>query len=196
MLPLQSNPIDSTNNRSDSQRASVLLKAKGLPNRTLTLVRFFKTNPLVLILISACLGIIVSILMTPATKPSAAKNSTATLTGSPQTAASTIRLTSLSAGEAANKNKNSTAQPSSLAIANSVKREMTSEEAEAFLQGSDAPLKKPIAKPVRLIDHFPKAAESGCMKCHSEMAPIREIGSEMLNQIMAKGESLLSLIHI
>ena len=43
--------------------------------------------------------------------------------------------------------------------------------------------------PDRLIDHFPEAASSGCMACHQEVEPIREIGSEMLNQIMAKGKS-------
>ena len=32
----------------------------------------------------------------------------------------------------------------------------------------------------RLVDHFPQAAESGCMVCHGEIEPIREIGSEML----------------
>ena len=42
----------------------------------------------------------------------------------------------------------------------------------------------------RLIDHFPEAALSGCMACHQEVEPIREIGSEMLNQIMAKGKAM------
>ena len=42
----------------------------------------------------------------------------------------------------------------------------------------------------RLIDHFPEAASSGCMACHQEVEPIREIGSEMLNQIMAKGKAM------
>ena len=41
----------------------------------------------------------------------------------------------------------------------------------------------------RLIDHFPQAAESGCMACHGEIEPIREIGSEMLNQIMQRGQA-------
>ena len=41
--------------------------------------------------------------------------------------------------------------------------------------------------PERLIDHFPEAAGSGCMQCHRDIEPIREIGSEMLNQIMEKG---------
>lgn len=36
----------------------------------------------------------------------------------------------------------------------------------------------------RLIDHFPEAAKSGCMKCHAGIEPIREPGSEMLRQIM------------
>ena len=44
--------------------------------------------------------------------------------------------------------------------------------------------------PDRLIDHFPEAASSGCMACHQEVEPIREIGSEMLNQIMAKGKAM------
>ena len=40
----------------------------------------------------------------------------------------------------------------------------------------------------RLLDHHPEAAQSGCMKCHGEIEPIREIGSEMLNQIMQSGQ--------
>ena len=44
--------------------------------------------------------------------------------------------------------------------------------------------------PERLLDHFPEAASSGCMACHQEVEPIREIGSEMLNQIMAKGKAM------
>ena len=44
--------------------------------------------------------------------------------------------------------------------------------------------------PERLIDHFPEAASSGCMACHQEVEPIREVGSEMLNQIMAKGKAM------
>ena len=39
----------------------------------------------------------------------------------------------------------------------------------------------------RLVDHYPEAAQSGCMKCHGEIEPIREIGSEMLDQIMQLG---------
>lgn len=42
----------------------------------------------------------------------------------------------------------------------------------------------------RLLDHFPNASESGCMACHSEIEPIREIGSEMLDQITNKGSML------
>lgn len=41
----------------------------------------------------------------------------------------------------------------------------------------------------RLVDHFPEAASSGCLTCHGEVEPIREIGSEMLNQIMQKGKA-------
>lgn len=41
----------------------------------------------------------------------------------------------------------------------------------------------------RLIDHFPQAAESGCMACHADIEPIREIGSEMLTQIMSRGKA-------
>lgn len=47
----------------------------------------------------------------------------------------------------------------------------------------------------RLIDHFPDAAQSGCMACHSEVEPIREIGSEMLNQIMQKEDWLIGTYH-
>ena len=46
------------------------------------------------------------------------------------------------------------------------------------------------AGPERLIDHFPEAAGSGCMQCHRDIEPIREIGSEMLNQIMEKGKAM------
>lgn len=42
----------------------------------------------------------------------------------------------------------------------------------------------------RLIDHFPKAAESGCLACHAEIEPIREIGSQMLEQIMDRGQAM------
>jgi|GEM_PF-95927 len=42
----------------------------------------------------------------------------------------------------------------------------------------------------RLIDHFPEAAKSGCMKCHAGIEPIREPGSEMLRQIMERGTKL------
>ena len=48
----------------------------------------------------------------------------------------------------------------------------------------------PTLAQVRLVDHFPQAAESGCMKCHGDIEPIREVGSEMLNQIMARGQAL------
>lgn len=48
----------------------------------------------------------------------------------------------------------------------------------------------PTLAQVRLVDHFPLAAESGCMKCHGDIEPIREVGSEMLNQIMARGEAV------
>ena len=40
----------------------------------------------------------------------------------------------------------------------------------------------------RLIDHFPEAAKSGCMACHADIEPIREVGSEMLRQIMEMGQ--------
>ena len=166
------------------------MKAESLPTKTSTLVGFIKTKPLALILFSASLGVFVSILMTPGPWPSSAEKSTS-ITGPAETTTPAIQLTSLSATEKPNTaNKTATAKPSSASVASLAKREMTTEEAEAFLQGSEASLTKPTAKPIRLIDHFPKAAKSGCMKCHSEMAPIREIGSEMLNQIMAKGESL------
>lgn len=42
----------------------------------------------------------------------------------------------------------------------------------------------------RLIDHFPQAATSGCMACHTEIEPIREVGSEMLSQIMTMGQAM------
>ncbi len=42
----------------------------------------------------------------------------------------------------------------------------------------------------RLLDHFPAAAGSGCLSCHAEIEPIREVGSDMLAQIMQLGDSL------
>ncbi|TWU33785.1 multiheme c-type cytochrome [Novipirellula artificiosorum] len=42
----------------------------------------------------------------------------------------------------------------------------------------------------RLVDFFPEASKSGCMACHGEIEPIREFGSEMLNQIMSLGQEL------
>ena len=42
----------------------------------------------------------------------------------------------------------------------------------------------------RLVDHFPAAAESGCMACHGEIEPIREPESEMMRQIMTAGEAI------
>lgn len=41
----------------------------------------------------------------------------------------------------------------------------------------------------RLIDHFPQAADSGCIACHQGIEPIREPGSLMMQQIMAEGAS-------
>ena len=42
----------------------------------------------------------------------------------------------------------------------------------------------------RLVTHFPEARASGCMACHGEVEPIREVGSQMLDQIMAKGKAI------
>lgn len=41
-----------------------------------------------------------------------------------------------------------------------------------------------------LVEHYPKAANSGCMACHAGIEMIREPGAEMLKQIMARGETL------
>ncbi len=41
-----------------------------------------------------------------------------------------------------------------------------------------------------VLEHFPEAAESGCMKCHAGIELIREPGSEMLRQIMERGREL------
>jgi len=41
----------------------------------------------------------------------------------------------------------------------------------------------------KLVDHFPEAAQSGCMKCHADLELIREPGSGMLEQIMQQGKS-------
>lgn len=42
----------------------------------------------------------------------------------------------------------------------------------------------------RLVDHFPQAADSGCMKCHGEIELIRQADSPMMQQIMELGPSL------
>lgn len=39
----------------------------------------------------------------------------------------------------------------------------------------------------RVVDHFPEAAKSGCMKCHAGIELIREPGSLMMQQIMSQG---------
>ncbi|MCC7475918.1 MAG: cytochrome C [Pirellulales bacterium] len=41
-----------------------------------------------------------------------------------------------------------------------------------------------------ITEHFPEAASSGCLKCHSGIELIREPGSEMLRQIMERGKAL------
>lgn len=46
------------------------------------------------------------------------------------------------------------------------------------------------APPQKLVEAFPKAAESGCMKCHSGIELIREADSGMMQQIMARGEEM------
>ncbi len=42
----------------------------------------------------------------------------------------------------------------------------------------------------RVVDHFPAAANSGCMACHAEIELIREPGSEMMQQIIKLGTQL------
>lgn len=41
-----------------------------------------------------------------------------------------------------------------------------------------------------ILEHFPEAAESGCMKCHQGIELIREPDSRMMQEIMAKGKEL------
>ncbi len=41
-----------------------------------------------------------------------------------------------------------------------------------------------------LVKHFPQAKKSGCIACHSQIEPIREIGSKMLDQIMRRGAAM------
>jgi hypothetical protein len=53
-----------------------------------------------------------------------------------------------------------------------------------------ATIARPLLGQQRLLDHFPQAASSGCMHCHTEIEPIREVGSEMLSQIMSRGEEI------
>ena len=49
-------------------------------------------------------------------------------------------------------------------------------------------LSGPLEAGEKLIDHYPEAKNSGCMKCHAEIELIRESGSEMLEQIMKQGK--------
>lgn len=42
----------------------------------------------------------------------------------------------------------------------------------------------------RLVDHFPQSASSGCMACHGEIELIRAPESQMMQQIIARGEML------
>lgn len=42
----------------------------------------------------------------------------------------------------------------------------------------------------RLVDHFPQAVGSGCMACHGEIELIRQPESQMMQQIIALGETL------
>ncbi len=63
-----------------------------------------------------------------------------------------------------------------------------------FLHGNLIAQEKPIV-PIKtsgplLVDHYPQAADSGCMACHAGIEMIREPGSQMLAQIMARGESM------
>lgn len=58
-----------------------------------------------------------------------------------------------------------------------------------FLQLAIHPMTS-FAADGRLIELFPEAATSGCMKCHAGIEPIREPGSEMLRQIMERGAKL------
>ena len=46
----------------------------------------------------------------------------------------------------------------------------------------------PLMAGERLLDHYPQAKQSGCMKCHEGIELIREPGSEMLERIMELGE--------
>lgn len=59
---------------------------------------------------------------------------------------------------------------------------------------ADGPDKQPVVPIVTsgplLVDHYPEAAKSGCMVCHTGIEMIREPGSQMLAQIMARGELL------
>lgn len=41
-----------------------------------------------------------------------------------------------------------------------------------------------------ITEHFPNAINSGCMKCHAGIELIREADSEMMRQIMARGEAM------
>lgn len=57
------------------------------------------------------------------------------------------------------------------------------------VSGSTVP-SDPVTSGPSLVEHYPKAAGSGCMACHAGIEMIREPGAEMLQQIMGRGESL------
>ncbi|MEL7264271.1 MAG: cytochrome C [Planctomycetota bacterium] len=64
------------------------------------------------------------------------------------------------------------------------KSEIVSKENAAFETSPHA------NTPYRLVDYYPQAAQSGCMACHGDIEPIREPGSEMLQQIMDRGAEM------
>ncbi len=41
-----------------------------------------------------------------------------------------------------------------------------------------------------ITQHFPEASESGCMKCHAGIELIRDAQSQMMKQIMARGQEM------
>ncbi len=55
----------------------------------------------------------------------------------------------------------------------------------AYLAGTAAP-----ATGDPLLKHFPEAAKSGCMKCHTGIELIREPDSQMMQQIMTRGREI------
>lgn len=68
--------------------------------------------------------------------------------------------------------------------------EASADSAEPATPRLVPPPSEPKTSGPSLTAHYPAAAESGCMACHAGIEMIREPGAKMLEQVMARGESL------